>query len=88
LLCAFEKSEKKGKVITNIFSTMYFVKIDQLQYPGMTTALQTCYDINANSGHENKDLLSEEINSFRLLKLWEAVHLPALEAVPVIQKGK
>jgi hypothetical protein len=35
-------------------------------------------------GHENKDLLSEAINSFRLfdiLKLWEAVHLP-WEAVP------
>jgi hypothetical protein len=34
--------------------------------------------------HENKDLLSEAINSFRLfdiLKLWEAVHLP-WEAVP------
>jgi hypothetical protein len=42
------------------------------------------------SGHENKDLLSEALNSFRLfdiLKLWEAVHLP-WEAVPVIQKGK
>jgi hypothetical protein len=35
-------------------------------------------------GHENKDLLSEAINSFRLfdiLKLWEAVHLPSWEAV-------
>jgi hypothetical protein len=31
------------------------------------------------AGHENKDLLSEAINSFRvfdILKLWEAVHLP------------
>jgi hypothetical protein len=27
---------------------MYFVKIDQLQYPDMTTALQTCYNINAD----------------------------------------
>jgi hypothetical protein len=37
-----------------------------------------------NTGHENKDFLSEAINSFRLfdiLKLWEAVHLP-WEAVP------
>jgi hypothetical protein len=36
------------------------------------------------AGHENKDLLSEAINSFRLfdiLELWEAVHLP-WEAVP------
>jgi hypothetical protein len=36
------------------------------------------------AGHENKDLLTEAINSFRLfdiLKLWEAVHLP-WEAVP------
>jgi hypothetical protein len=35
-------------------------------------------------GHENKDLLSKAINSFRffdILKLWEAVHLP-WEAVP------
>jgi hypothetical protein len=39
-LCAFGESEKKGKV--------YFVKIDQLRYPDMTTALQTCYDINAD----------------------------------------
>jgi hypothetical protein len=34
--------------------------------------------------HENKDLLSEAIKSFRLfdiLKLWEAVHL-SWEAVP------
>jgi hypothetical protein len=31
------------------------------------------------AGHENKDLLSEAINSFRLfdiLKLWDVVHLP------------
>jgi hypothetical protein len=37
-----------------------------------------------SSGHENKDLLSEAINTFRvfdILKLWEAVHLP-WEAVP------
>jgi hypothetical protein len=27
---------------------MYFVKIDQLQYPDMTTALQTCHNINAH----------------------------------------
>jgi hypothetical protein len=27
---------------------MYFVKIDQLWYPNMTTALQTCYNINAD----------------------------------------
>jgi hypothetical protein len=27
---------------------MYFVKIDQLRYPDMTTALQTCYNINAD----------------------------------------
>jgi hypothetical protein len=27
---------------------MYFVKIDQLQHPEMTTALQTCYNINAD----------------------------------------
>jgi hypothetical protein len=27
---------------------MYFVKIDQLKYPDMTTALQTCYNINAD----------------------------------------
>jgi hypothetical protein len=48
----FEKSEKKGKVKKYIFVLvymMYFVKIDQLQYPDMTTALQTCrYDINAD----------------------------------------
>jgi hypothetical protein len=25
---------------------MYFVKIDQLLYPDMTAALQTCYNIN------------------------------------------
>jgi hypothetical protein len=42
--------------------------------------------VHPNPGHENKDLLSEAINSFRLfdiLKLWEweAVHLP-WEAVP------
>jgi hypothetical protein len=24
---------------------MYFVKIDQLRYPDMTAALQTCYNI-------------------------------------------
>jgi hypothetical protein len=39
---------------------------------------------DVHAGHENKDLLSEAINSFRLfdiLKLWEAVHLP-WEAVP------
>jgi hypothetical protein len=27
---------------------MYFVKIEQLRYTDMTTALQTCYDINAD----------------------------------------
>jgi hypothetical protein len=27
---------------------MYFVKIDQLRYPDMTTALQACYNINAD----------------------------------------
>jgi hypothetical protein len=47
-LCAFEKSEKKGKV-KQIFLAhmMYFIKIDQLRYPDMT-ALQTCYNINAD----------------------------------------
>jgi hypothetical protein len=37
------------------------------------------------TGHENKDLLSEAINSFRLfdiLKLWEADHLLPWETVP------
>jgi hypothetical protein len=36
-------------------------------------------ELCTDAGHENKDLLSEAINSFRLfdiLKLWEAVHLP------------
>jgi hypothetical protein len=28
---------------------MYFVKIDQSQYPDMTTALQTCNNINTDS---------------------------------------
>jgi hypothetical protein len=35
--------------------------------------------LNIHVGHENKDLFSEAINSFRLfdiLKLWETVHLP------------
>jgi hypothetical protein len=27
---------------------MYFVKIDQLRYPDITTALQTCNNINAD----------------------------------------
>jgi hypothetical protein len=31
-LCAFEKSEKNGKVYMIVYM-MYFVKIDQLQYP-------------------------------------------------------
>jgi hypothetical protein len=47
-LCAFGKSEKKGKV-NKIFSILHyvFVKIDQLRYPAniKTTAHQTCYDI-------------------------------------------
>jgi hypothetical protein len=40
-------------------------------------------------GHENKDLISETINSFRLfdiLKLWEAVHHPCHGKL--FQKGK
>jgi hypothetical protein len=45
--------EKKGKVKKVLFFSiglymMYFVKIDQLRYPDMTTALQTCYNINAD----------------------------------------
>jgi hypothetical protein len=51
LLCPFEKSEKKkrgkSKKKEIFFSTMHFVKVDQLRYPDMTTALQTCYNINA-----------------------------------------
>jgi hypothetical protein len=34
--------------VTQHHEMMYFVKIDQLRYPDMTTALQTCYDINAD----------------------------------------
>jgi hypothetical protein len=37
-LCAFEKSEKKGKV----------KKVFCQNRPDMTTALQTCYDIKIN----------------------------------------
>jgi hypothetical protein len=40
------KVRKRGKVKKKGYM-MYFVKIDQLQYPDMTTALQTCY-INAD----------------------------------------
>jgi hypothetical protein len=49
-LCAFEKSEKKGKFKEQKqhLYTIYFVKIDQLRYPDMTTALQTWYNINAD----------------------------------------
>jgi hypothetical protein len=39
------------KVKTNLKKLvymMYFVKIDQLQYPDMTTALKKCYNINAD----------------------------------------
>jgi hypothetical protein len=38
------KSEKKGKLKTKLFGLvcmMYLVKIDQLGYPNITTALQT-----------------------------------------------
>jgi hypothetical protein len=48
-ICAFEKSDKMGKVKKkNCFYMMYFVKIYQLRYPDMTTALQTYYDINGD----------------------------------------
>jgi hypothetical protein len=51
-LCAFEKREKNGKSKKKIFFClvymMCFVKIDQLRYPDMTTALQTCYNINTD----------------------------------------
>jgi hypothetical protein len=54
-LCRFEKSKKKGNVKYFFFLVlvyavfmMYFVKIDQLRYPDMTTALQICYNINAD----------------------------------------
>jgi hypothetical protein len=45
---------------------------------------ENAYTHTTTTGHENKNLLSEAINSFRLfdiLKLWEAVHFP-WEAVP------
>jgi hypothetical protein len=50
----------------------------------MANEFESCQHPSVLSGHENKDLLSEAINGFRLidiLKLWEAVHLP-WEAVP------
>jgi hypothetical protein len=34
---------------------MYFVKIDQLRYPDMTTALQTCYNIKGATKPRNEN---------------------------------
>jgi hypothetical protein len=45
----FAHLRRREKFLKNCFLyMMYFVKIDQLGYPDMTTALQTCYNINAD----------------------------------------
>jgi hypothetical protein len=53
---------------------MYFVKIDQLRYPDMTTALQTCYNINANVGTYIHETQKNQValTGIRTTDLWIA----------------
>jgi hypothetical protein len=44
----FARLRKRERFFTTVYM-MYFVKIEQLRYPDMTTALQTCYNITGNA---------------------------------------
>jgi hypothetical protein len=59
-------------------SSMYFVKIDQLRYPDMSAAIQTCYEINADQHTFLKQLLLLflRVISFKgLLSQWAGVFM-------------